>query len=467
MDRVGLLTRCSEAAYAAGDSARAVELGRQGLGLVDAARQPQRAGLLHEQLARCLRQLGDPAALDAQQQAVRLVPPEPSAERALVLGSLAQLLELVARFAEAREVAEDAVTIAGQVGAGAEEANARTALGGALIYLGEPDAGLAELAAACRLATQAGDVTVAPRAVVNHSDGLLVIGRLEEAATVALDGLQEARRLGLTRFHGPFLAGNATEALLALGRWDQADQVSRQGLEGALPDAASAPLPLARAALELGLGELDAAQARLHAVRRLLPVPIADTHKAGPLFTGLAELALWRGDLDQARELVTEAVPLVAANLRYAAPLHALGLRVEADRAELARACHSGRPAPTTPPPPRCWCGWARPPPARPQPACRSWPPGTPPPWPNRPASRAGPTRPPGRRRWRPGSGWASPTGPPTPATARPRRCWPPATATPPLRCWAAPPPSPAAWAPAPWRARSRRWRGVPAWTWT
>jgi DNA-binding CsgD family transcriptional regulator len=53
---------------------------------------------------------------------------------------------------------------------------------------------------------------------------------------------------------------------------------------------------------------------------------------------------LWRGDLEQARQLVAEAVPLVAANPRYAAPLYVLGVRVEADRAELARARHPGQP---------------------------------------------------------------------------------------------------------------------------
>jgi predicted ATPase len=102
MDRVGLLARCGEAAYAAGDPARAVELVRQALALVDQAHQPQRAGLLHEQLARCLRRLSDPAALGEQQEAVRLVRPEPSAERARVLGPLAHLLVLVDRFAEAK-----------------------------------------------------------------------------------------------------------------------------------------------------------------------------------------------------------------------------------------------------------------------------------------------------------------------------------------------------------------------------
>jgi DNA-binding CsgD family transcriptional regulator len=131
-----------------------------------------------------------------------------------------------------------------------------------------------------------------------------------------------------------------------LGRWDQAEQVSRQGLDIAASDATLIPLLPLRATLELGLGDLDAAEARLEILRHLLPAPIAEAQKAGPLFCGLAELALWRGDLDQARQLVVEAVPLVAANPRYAAPVYALGLRVEADRAELARARHPGQPAP-------------------------------------------------------------------------------------------------------------------------
>jgi ATP/maltotriose-dependent transcriptional regulator MalT len=346
-DRAALLSRCAQAAYAVGDPARAAELVHQALPLVDEARHPQRAGLLHEQLARCLRMLGDPGALAAQQEAVRLVAPEPSVERARVLGSLALCLAVVDRSAEATAPAEEAVAIAGQVGARAEEADARTALGTALGNLGETDAGLAELEAAQRLAQEAGEVVIMLRATLNRSDVLLAAGRLDEAATVALDGIGEARRLGLTRSHGGVvLACNATEALVALGHWDQAEQVSREALEVAPSDAILALLLLLRAALELGRGDLDTAEARLRTVRRLLPAPIPEAQKAGPLFAGLAELALWRGDLDHAKQLVAEAVPLVAANPRYAAPLYALGLRVEADRTELARVRPPGQPAP-------------------------------------------------------------------------------------------------------------------------
>jgi DNA-binding CsgD family transcriptional regulator/tetratricopeptide (TPR) repeat protein len=346
MDRVGLLARCAEAAYGTGDLAGAAELVRQAIALVDQGRQPLRAGLLHEQLARCLRRLRDPAALDAQQQAVRLVPPEPSVERAWVLGSLAQYLAMVDRLAEARGPAEEAIAIAAQVDAIAEEATAHATLGNALIHLGEADAGLAEGAAAVRLATQTGDVIAVLRTLVSHSDGLNAAGRPAEAVVVARDGLRQAHRLGLVRVNGPVLAANATEALLALGRWDQAEQVSRQGLETSPSGVGYNALPVDRAALELGRGDLDAAQARLQAVRRLFSGPIPGAQNAGPLFGGLAELALWRGDLDQAKQLVAQAVPQVEANPRYAAPIYALGVRIEADRAELARARHPRRPAP-------------------------------------------------------------------------------------------------------------------------
>src|SRR5215475_1164006 len=98
-DQPRALAASVEAAAAA---EQAAELVRQALALAGQARQPQRVDLLHEQMARYLRLLGDPAALGEQQEAVWLVAPEPSAERARVLGSLAQMLVLVDRFPEAR-----------------------------------------------------------------------------------------------------------------------------------------------------------------------------------------------------------------------------------------------------------------------------------------------------------------------------------------------------------------------------
>jgi DNA-binding CsgD family transcriptional regulator/tetratricopeptide (TPR) repeat protein len=347
MDRPAVLSRCADVSYAGGDPARAAQLVGQALARVDEEQQPLRAGLLHEKLARCRRMLGDPGALAEQQQAVQLVPPEPSVERARVLGTLAHLLILVDRFEEATAPAKEAITIAEHVGTTGEEAAARMALGGALVNLGEPDAGLAEMEAARRLASKIGEPLLELTAMNNHADMLLTVGRLEDAATVALDGIQRARRTGMHRFLPVgSLAGIATEALVPLGRWDEAEGVSGQGLENAPMEVASIPLLLARAALEIGRGDFDAAEAHLQAVQNLYPGPIPEAQKAGPLFTGLAEIALWRGNLNQAARLVAEAIPLVEANPRYAAPLFTLGLRIEADRANLARAPHAGQPVP-------------------------------------------------------------------------------------------------------------------------
>jgi tetratricopeptide (TPR) repeat protein len=233
-DRVALLSRCAQAADAAGDTARAAQLVRQALSLVEEARQPQRAGLLHEQLARCLRALGAPDALDEQQQAVLLIPPETSAERARVLGSLAVYLEMVDRFADAKEAAEEAVAIAGQVGAGAEEASARTALGYALAHLGDPDAGIVELQAARRLAERAGDPASLLRTIGDHADVLLAAGRLLQAAEAALDGTGAALLARLQQA----ATGPAAAGIPKLDAWHALGRAERTRWDGRPPDPA-------------------------------------------------------------------------------------------------------------------------------------------------------------------------------------------------------------------------------------
>jgi DNA-binding CsgD family transcriptional regulator len=338
-DRVSVLSRCARAASLAGDIPRAAQLVRQAAALTDEARQPQRMALLRERLGCHLEALGDPGWLAQLHEAVRLAASQPSRERALVVGSLALHLVQVGQFVQARVLAEEAAVTAAQTGASAQEALARRALGMALAYLGEPGGGLAELDTAYRLAIGAGDVLDALRATVTRCDVLLAAGRADEAADVALGGMQEAGRRSLARTYGPPLAARITEALTA-----EADRISREALDIAVLDVDSVALFIHRALLDLGLGDLDTAEARLRTARRMIPAnhPGWDS---GPIFAGFAELALWRNDLDQARRLVAEAVPLVAANPRHAAPLCALGVRVEADRAELARARRPGETA--------------------------------------------------------------------------------------------------------------------------
>jgi DNA-binding CsgD family transcriptional regulator/tetratricopeptide (TPR) repeat protein len=336
-DRATVLSRCANAADWAGDVVRAEQLVRQAVALTDEAREPQRLALLRERLGCYLQSLGDPGWLAELREAVRLVGPEPSPQRSLVVGSHAWHLVLGACYAEAKAVGEEAAAVAAQAGDPASEASARRALGVSLTHLGEADAGIAQLNAAHRLAAQAGDTFAMVWVTIHRSDALLAAGRLDESAEAALEGLQEAGRSGLTRVFSPALAARATQALAAAGRWDQADRVSREVLDTCLANTETACLFIQRGILGLGRGDLDAAEAQLRTARHVLPVS-QQSRDAGPLFAGLAELALWRGDLEQARKLVAEAMPLVTADPRRAAPLYALGVRIEADRAELSRA---------------------------------------------------------------------------------------------------------------------------------
>jgi hypothetical protein len=168
------------------------------------------------------------------------------------------------------------------------------------------------------------------RTLISRSDGLNAAGRPEEAVVVALDGLQQARRLGLVRAYGPVLAANATWALLALAVG------TRPGWSPARPWR-----PAVRSCLQ-GLtarpGRAGAGPRRPG--RRPGPAPGRPAPAPHPDPRGRTGRPAVLG------QLLAEAVPQVEANPRYAAPIYTLGVRIEADLAELARARHPGQPTP-------------------------------------------------------------------------------------------------------------------------
>jgi predicted ATPase len=131
LDRVTVIRRAAEVANLAGDHGRAATLIRAALRHVDAAREPAAAGVLHERLGRFLWASGDSeAALLAYEEAVRLVPDTPpSAARARVLAANGQGLMLLARYQESRASCDDAIAIAGRVGARAVEGTRSTRSG--------------------------------------------------------------------------------------------------------------------------------------------------------------------------------------------------------------------------------------------------------------------------------------------------------------------------------------------------
>ena len=114
--------------------------------------------------------------------------------------------------------------------------------------------------AAAERARAAGDLPSLARALVNISDALFELGRYDESAAAAAEGVPTRDRVGVSRTTGVFLLANHAEALIALGRWDEADARLRRGgpagparhagaaLAAAARPAAAGPRPRGRRA---------------------------------------------------------------------------------------------------------------------------------------------------------------------------------------------------------------------------
>jgi DNA-binding CsgD family transcriptional regulator len=343
MDKAELLARAGEAAANAGAAERAAALVRSALAELDPAADPLRAAQLTERLAFHLRIAGQPGAFEAYQEAVRLVPPEPSPARARVLAGLGQALMLRARFAEAAAVCEEAIAVARQVGARVVESHALNSLGTAIVRIDQVDRGLACLEAARRLAAEVGAAEDEVRACVNLSDILEDLGRLEESVTVASEGMEVATAAGLRRTFGAFLAGNAASALYNLGRWEESARLTDAYLELCDDeDLNTVTLRQSRSVLDAGRGEFSAALAHVQAARRLSGDIFMAVQYEPVLAAAEAEVAAWQGRLEEAAAAVAGALAALKGPLGdlRACMLLALGLRVEADRVALAVARH-------------------------------------------------------------------------------------------------------------------------------
>jgi DNA-binding CsgD family transcriptional regulator len=343
VDRVALLQRAARVADASRDVAGALALIDLALGEVDPTVDPVRAGLLHERRGLYLMATRDlQARFEALAEAVGLIPADPpSRERARVLASFAEALVLASRIEEARAASEEAVAIARQLGAELELGRALVALGGTQVDSGSFDAAVVSLRGACRLAEKHADLDTLGRAYGWLGDALMQAGRLEDAVEVSLSGREPLRRLGLEgQWQDTFLMMLAAKALFKLGRWDEANGLATQALAKAQPEQVFVFLTVAM--LEVARGEFQAAEAHLETIKeRSLSLAGMPSH-ARQHAALVAELRLWQGRLKEAQAAVQDGLDRVAETdeRMRSGRLLCLGMRVEADQAELGRARH-------------------------------------------------------------------------------------------------------------------------------
>lgn len=329
-----LLGRAAEDAFLAGDAERASVLAREAIGLVDASEQPLVAGLLHERLARYVRDTTEhDRALQLVQRALELMPDDPpSSDHARVLAGVAGQLMTHGSYGDARSYATRAVDEARLTGSTLAEADALNTLGVVATILDDVEPGLAMMRQALVLAERCGDAHQQMRSYWNLTACLSDAGEWERS----LDAFEVAKarlpRLGQGHLL-PELYANAADILLRLGRWveaqDTIDEANRRFAGGGEP-AVLAELVIER-------GEFDVAR-RLIESRAARNV-FTDQEQQGWPLVHSATLETWEGDHAAAREAVDAALEITAGLDGPIATGYALaiGCRCEADAAIDAR----------------------------------------------------------------------------------------------------------------------------------
>jgi DNA-binding CsgD family transcriptional regulator/tetratricopeptide (TPR) repeat protein len=299
-----LHVRAAEAAFAAGDPARAAAYAEAAAAALDDPRERLALGLVMEQLGRYRRASGDhEGSLAAHRRAVELVPAEPSTARARVLGSLAQFRMLEGVFSEAKRYAQEAVEVATAVGEGArqEMLHATCTLAVADAWGEDPEPAVWKLRQTRDQVAELGRLDDLFRVYANLTTVLDLLGRHEEAIAIAFEGIAEAERAGQATVYGNFLRANAADSLFFLGRWPECRQLCLDALSWSPVGIWFLSPLLNLATLEVAMGAGESAGRLLGQVLLAIET-VQDPQFSVPAQQAAAAYALWQEDLIDAHK---------------------------------------------------------------------------------------------------------------------------------------------------------------------
>jgi DNA-binding CsgD family transcriptional regulator/tetratricopeptide (TPR) repeat protein len=298
-----LYIRAGEAAFAAGDPARASAYSEAAAAALDDPRERLALGLVMDQLGRYRRASGDQkGSLAAYKRAVDLVPREPTAARARVLGSLAQFRMLEGVFSEARRYALEAVAVATEVGGEARQEllHATCTLAVAEAWGEDPEPAVEMLRRTLVDAAELGRLDDLFRVYANLTTVLDLLGRREEAIAIAYKGIAEAEREGQATVYGNFLRANASESLYFMGRWQECRRLCLDALSWSPVGIWFLSPLLNLATVEVAMNAGESAGRLLGQVLLALET-VQDPQFAVPAQQAAAAYALWQDDLPDAR----------------------------------------------------------------------------------------------------------------------------------------------------------------------
>ena len=286
VDSVAVLTEAAEASHWVGDAQAALNHARDALrGIGD---DDPRADVLHERVRYYSWLAGGPAEV---------------VDRELVLAASTRErmragdLMTSGCFFESIEVAREALRLAEVAQVSGDEIRAGIILGVGLAMSGQVDEGIATIRQRLADAVSHGSAEEVVAAHANLSFVLCADGQLEEAARVALEGLDEAEKRGAAAVDGALLAANAAGPYLRLGRLTEADRIVQQAMDRRPTGATSSMegleqiLLLTRAEIDVVRGRLTEAETGLRAI---VAGDVSDDYEfQGQLLAVEAELQLW------------------------------------------------------------------------------------------------------------------------------------------------------------------------------
>jgi DNA-binding CsgD family transcriptional regulator/tetratricopeptide (TPR) repeat protein len=338
--QVELTLHAAAAAYAAGDPQRAVALAQNAAEMAEQRDDPLWAARAYERLGLYLRHAGRGMdALRARGRAVELVPAEPPSRlRARVTAAMAEALANNARRDEARRWCDDALAAARAASSAEDEADVLITLGA--IAWGDPKEVRSLFAAGRARAVDAGKPEVEARALLALASLEFALGNLATARAVFDEGAEWAQRTGLDwSWFGIAMRRGQLLIRYEAGDWDDSERLAA-AIPDLAPTLAVATLGAAALPAEVGRGRATVPKrlrnlAALAGLNATVDVDVAGLE---------ADHATWQGDLDQAGSAVHRGLATIdASQFRILqdvddARICAIGLAVQAERAELARA---------------------------------------------------------------------------------------------------------------------------------
>ena len=341
-DRVDLLLGASELVQWAGDATRGLSLAEQARTQVDEHLDPLRASAAEQRIGRAMHYAGRGAdAIDHLVAARRLVAKDPpSLGYAAVLVGEGRVLMVNGRMRDARERLEEAIPVVELFGDRTLQTGVLSTLTIVYSELGEFERAIAAGREGLRIAEEIGSAEDILRAYINGSQGIDNAGRIEEALAMGLEGVSVADGLGMSRGEGDQLRGQAAWRLQRIGRLEEADGMLQSLLENATTPFIIGAASAFAGRIAVERGELDLAERLLERGWALVR-DSGGFQLIGPALAALVLLEIHRGDLQRARERARDSVDRAMAapgDLIYTAELYWLGVRVEAELAERARA---------------------------------------------------------------------------------------------------------------------------------